>query len=65
VRKYNSNENLPGGIKMKNAEQTIGNLIDKAGVSIISWGWLSQHQGNAAAHRPVLLQFQTDDFIIE
>lgn len=35
MRKYNSNESLPGGIKMKNTEQTIGNLIDKAGVSII------------------------------
>jgi hypothetical protein len=35
-RKYNSNESFPGGIKMKNAEQTIGNLADKTGVSIIS-----------------------------
>ena len=68
MRKYNSNESLTGGIKKKNAEQTIGNLIDKAGVSIIS---TVDGDGfpNAKAMLPptgrYYCNFKSDDYVIE
>ena len=68
MRKYNSNESLPGGMKMKNAEQTIGNLIDKAGVSIIcsvDGGGFPNTKAMLPPTGRYFCNFKSDDFVIE